>query len=114
MRYLSEVQLTGAFRRGAAAEQRIPSEPGVFAWLDARPQDAGISLRLFRVNDDGTDDYLDVYEFTPVDECSEDGLELGLVSDVAELHSASARVGARPDRWVNAGVIQDEYADSRR
>lgn len=71
---------------------------------------AGFDLRLHHVRDDGDADFLDVHEFQPVDEDEDsgEGRLVGRYPDAETVLQAAVVMGARPDRWVNAGVIQDE------
>lgn len=65
--------------------------------------------------DAGSDNYFDVYEFGSVDgdDYLFEGELIGEHPDEATLLKAAIEVGGRADRWVNAGVIQDEYRDLR-
>lgn len=117
MRHLTEEQAIAALRRGAAIEQMLSTElrAGSFRWLDAHSSGETFILRLHEAVDDGTDDVLDVYEFRSVDENDEfgEGVVVGEFPDTTALLDAAVDLGAIPDRWVNAGVIQDEYRDLR-
>jgi hypothetical protein len=117
VRHLSEQQTLSALRRGASVEQMLThsfSERSV-RWLVALPEVDGITLRLHHVRNDGDADVLDVYEFHPVDEEEYvgEGRVVGHYPDAETVLEAAGVMGARPDRWVNAGVIQDEYAALR-
>ena len=117
VRHLSEQPTFSALRRGASVEQMLTqslSERSV-RWLIALPDAGGIILRLHHVRDDGDADFLDVYEFQPADEDEYfgEGRVVGRYPDAETVLEAAIVMGARPDRWVNAGVIQDEYAALR-
>ena len=117
VRHLSEQQTLSALWRGASVEQMLThslSERRV-RWLVALPDVDGITLRLHHVHDDGDADFLDVYDFRPVDEDEYfgEGRVVGHCPDAETVLQAAVGMGARPDRWVNAGVIQDEYAALR-
>ena len=88
---------------------------GAFTWLAARASGQGYALRLWHTLDDGTDNFFDVYEFRSVDEDDnlDEGTLVGEYPDGASLLEAAADLGAKSDRWVNAGIIQDEYRDLR-
>ena len=123
MRHLTQLQALAALGRGAPIEQMLSENlaSGSFSWLAALPRQGGFVMRLHHTVDRGSDSYLDVYEFGSVDEGDEgdegddlgDGESLGEYPDGATLMMAATEVGARPDRWVNAGLIQDEYRDLR-
>lgn len=85
-------------------------------WLSVHAAGGGLTLSLHRVRDEGTNDFLDVTAFSPVDEDEEfgEGRLLGRYPDAATVLAAAEAAGGRSDRWVNAGVVQDEYADLLR
>ena len=119
MRHLTEKQAIGALDRGCPIEQLlVPSttDHRTIEWLRLSPQSSGITLVRHRVRDVGIADFLDVYEFPPVDPDEEpgEGMDLATYAGSAEALVASAAYGARVDRWVNEGVLQDEYADLTR
>lgn len=115
VRHLTEQQTCAALRRRASVEQMLSTDvqAGSFRWLEVRPTAESYALRLHETLDDGSVDYVDVYEFRSVDEEDEygDGVLYGEFVEVSEVLEAAAAHGAKPDRWVNAGVIQDEYLD---
>lgn len=117
VRQLTEQQAVAALRRGASIEQLLTTtvSDGTISWLSITAGDDGFVLRHHAVLDDGDDDFLDVYEFRPVDEDDDlgEGTVLGTFSDVPSAFEAAAQNGARATDWVNAGLIQDEYADLR-
>jgi hypothetical protein len=118
MRYLTEQQASAALQRGVAIEQMLTlalgGDPRTVTWLSASPSDAGVTLRLHHVLDDGSEKFFDVYEFRSVDEDDYlgEGRVVGVYPDAAALEAA-VEFGARIDRWLNQGVLQDEYADLR-
>lgn len=61
----------------------------------------------------GGDGFLDVYEFPPVDEDEYigEGIVLGTFPKAPAALAAAHQNGARMTRWVNGGMVQDEYAD---
>lgn len=94
---------------------RSPSE-WTLCWMSVVPGDAGFALRLHHVRDEGSTDFLDIYEFQPVEEDDEfRRRSLGRwVPGCSERAGGCFGHGRSPDRWVSAGVIQDEYADLRK
>ena len=84
-------------------------------WLSITATDQGFTLRRHDVLDDGSDDFLDVCEFRPVneDEYVGEGILLDSFPDAHAAIEAATRNGSRMTPWVNGGVIQDEYADLR-
>lgn len=84
-------------------------------WIELRPESDEIVLSLYEVYDEGSEDWLDLYEF---ERATDDDLEqdepaaehrFSTLDDA--LAAAAERYGAHPERFVNAGVIQDEYHD---
>ena len=117
MRYMTEQQALTALRRRAPVEQMLSEnlDAGSFSWIEARSSGQGFALRLHHTLDNGSENFLDVYEFRSVDENDYlgEGVLVGAHHDEASLLQAAVEVGAQMDRWVNEGVIQDEYRDLR-
>jgi hypothetical protein len=117
VRHLTEQQGATALRRGAAIEQLLTAtlDEGTVRWLSITATDDGFTLRRHDVLDDDSDDFLDVYEFRPVDEDEYvgEGILLDSFPDAPAAIEAATRNGSRMTRWVKGGVIQDEYADLR-
>ena len=118
-RYLIPSFIRSALGRGQAVEQFLGGfmhgeEPAV-RWISVAPEDGEVVLSLHEVYDQGREDFLDLYDFTPIgDDGDEDGEPAAehRVSTLEEaLALAAERYGADPARFVNAGVVQDEYAD---
>ena len=115
---MSEPQALAALDRGSPIEQLLAqpgTEPTVIEWLRLSPQSTGVNLVHHRVQDVGEADFVDLYEFPPVDADVEhgEGTVLATFSGSAEALAASVEHGARADRWVTAGMVQDEYAARR-
>ncbi len=112
MRYLTEQIALGALRRGATIEQFLgPVKPAGIRYVEIR---AGFEVYLYLVEDNGNEHFWDVGEFGSLEEREED--EFGRLIARAEdadraLAAAEELLGASPTRWVNEGVVQDEYAD---
>jgi hypothetical protein len=104
----------GALARGRGVEQLLASEPTVVEWLTLSKDSTGITLRRHRVWEVGGHDFTDVSEFPSVDpeEDHGEGTVLATFTDGAEALTGSVEHGARADRWVNEGMVQDEYADA--
>lgn len=112
-RHLPPAALAPALARGAALEHllRAPQTDGHAgaAWLELRPSRDGIALWRFAAADPGHAGSWDLYAW--LDAGSEDIL-LGVFAGAEEALAAALEAGATPDRWVNAGVLQDDYRDS--
>lgn len=116
VRHLSEGQAVDALRRGGAIEQLLTSDSEVVVWLRLSGRGSSIELVRHRVQDVGGAVSMDVYEFPPSDEgeLHGEGVVLATFGDANDAVTASVAFGARSGRWVNEGVIQDEYADYSR
>ncbi|MGW4303248.1 hypothetical protein ACWEHT_26255 [Streptomyces sp. NPDC004646] len=119
MRYLVESFILGALRRGRSVEQFLGAcgsaeRPGV-CHVEVCPTKGRFEVRLHTVEDIGSERFRDLGEFPPFapdDEASEFGLLLGTAEDpLSALEIAERQTGAERARWVNEGVVQDEYGD---
>ena len=117
VRHLSERQARSTLDRDRPIEQLLPVTKGgeIVEWLCLSPRADGIALVRHRVKDVGSADFMDVYEFPSVDPDEEhgEGHVLATFDASSKALSRSGEHGARQDRWVTEGVIQDEYADSK-
>ena len=119
-RHLSDAEAAAALRRGKQVEQFLAREyvDGDFqiTWVTASaPRSGEYRLRVHRAHDIGSSSFADLSEFPPVDESERVG-EGRVVAegDTAELVlGAAADHGAMVGRWVNEGVVADEYLDAR-
>jgi len=119
VRHLTLDQAAAALRRGKPVEQLL--ECGLHdgertvSWLAVTPSCGEFTVTAHHVYDDGRPDFRDVAEFAPVDEWEGvgEGVEVARRADPAAALEAAARHGAASDRWVNFGVVGDEYADAR-
>lgn len=118
-RYLILPFIQSALNRGTGVEQFLGGfmdgdEPAL-RWITlCHGPDGEVEIWLNEAYDQGDESFLDVYEFTPLDD-DEDHEPVARVPTLAEaLTLAQQRFGANPDRWVNAGVVQDEYLDHLR
>jgi hypothetical protein len=84
-------------------------------WVEIRPDPDGVTLLLYEVYDEGDEEWLDVYAFTGTDDDPDErdspAAEHHLSTLEEALSLAQELYGADPERFVNAGVIQDEYGD---
>lgn len=117
-RYLLTDEVGALLRRGTAVEGFLGAcsrdgKQGV-RWLSLRSSGEDLELRIYESADIGSSEYLDVYEFGPLN--SE--LQIGEADETfsfADLQSCLAALSRRfpgaSERLVNQGIIQDEYAD---
>jgi len=118
-RYLTENGLARALQGGRNVEQwlgaRDESGTIVLRWGGIEhKRDGTATLRVSDVLDDGRDDFIDVYEFSPYDWDAEDGATYPFDTPWSALECAVSKWGARRDRFVNEGLVQHEYIDFRK
>ena len=115
-RHLIEPHLRSALDRGKSVEQFLggsvwEGEP-VVRWIEIRQDSDEFVLSFYQVYDEGSEEWLDLYEFQPaMEDPDEDCVEHTFATLDAALAFASAQYGVDPARFVNEGVIQDEYRD---
>lgn len=75
-----------------------------------------MTIYVSDVEDVGTDSCFDITEFPPLDPEEETwGREIAVLSAPAEaLHLAECDLAADPERWVNQGIVCNEYQDFRK
>jgi hypothetical protein len=115
-RHLNEAEARAAVSRGALIEQWLGSEERdgetVLRYVRVElERSGGLRVTYHEVIDDGGADFFDVYEFTPADPDEPDGVSSFFTDIDAAFQHCTDCYQARVDRFVNAGVIQDEYAD---
>ncbi len=115
-RYLAEPFMTTSLNRGKPVEcflggARRGDTPTI-RWVSLRQDDDQIEATLWEAEDIGNAEYLDIYSFPMVGEEPDDPIERATFSELHDAITHARKVwGADPDRFVNEGVIQDEYAD---
>lgn len=112
MRFVAQTFLESTLRRGKSLEQflggAVLGNESAIRWLELRPASNSIEVWEFVAPDCGNQEHFDFYEFLGV----EDGnLAATLPSPSEALAFAQAHLGAKPERWVNQFVAQDEYRD---
>lgn len=119
VRYLAESFALTALRRGRPVEQFLgpagsPELAGI-RYVEVRPVRTRYDIFLHALQDIGHETFVDLVEFPPLDpdEDEEDfGRLLATCADpLGALTAAEQATGALRGRWVNAGVVQDEYLD---
>jgi hypothetical protein len=119
MRYLAEIDAVSAVRNGRTIEQflapRVESNYRALRWVCVkRDRDDTFSASRYEVFDEGDLNHLDLYAFGFVDPDEPCAERSGLPSAEAALKVAEEQFGADGCRYVNVGIIQDEYADFLR
>jgi hypothetical protein len=115
-RYLHPTAVGATLDRGKGVQQLLSVGQGTVSWLTISPsRDGRFVLSLHHVVDIGAGEFFDVSEFPPVDESEDhgEGREAGAFDDAGEALDVAGTLGATPDRWVNEGMIDAEYAAAR-
>jgi hypothetical protein len=119
-RYLTIAEAAATLRRGREVEQFIEHHVAsdgraAIRWLTAFKSGRTFELVIHDVEDVGSDDFFDVSEFPPLDDEEEtgEGRFLATADDAESLLQTAVANGADSERWVNSGVVQDEYRESR-
>jgi hypothetical protein len=116
MRYLNDRDICLNLRNGRSVEQFLSKSvyetfPTIrFIRLD-KERSGEISVALFEVYDEGNKDFLDVYEFPPIDPDEPDGQIITFSKPEEAVFYACNILGADIKKFVNDGLIQDEYKD---
>jgi hypothetical protein len=114
--YLSPEQLQMQLQARRTVEQwlgvREQAGQRVLKWLDIESTRSGkYAVRVCEVFDDGSDDFVDVYDFSSLDSDKPDVVET--FDDAAAALSFAETQGASPGRFVPSGKIQDVYKQLR-
>ncbi|MEG2806025.1 hypothetical protein [Stenotrophomonas sp.] len=115
MRHLIEFDVKANLRNGRTVEQLLPGriEAGetIIRHLSIhRTREGEWMVEVYEVYDDGPD-FMDLYEFSSVDPDMPAGEEPTFASVEDALAYCSEQLGARPDRYVNLGLVSEEYRD---
>lgn len=117
-RYLLRHEVDAALRRGKSVECFLGSCESVgklgVRHLSIDVADGAVIARLFETQDLGSPDFLDLYEFGPIN----GALEQGDADKVVSFPSLDDCLAFMEQRWhgssgrlVNEGVLESEYAD---
>lgn len=116
-RYLTEYFLQAAVARGREVGQFLggfshEGQPAI-RYLGMQADDEGVVLSLYEKHDPQDEEWCDVVSFGELDEVEqgEAAAEHHCASVAEALALAEASYGARADRWVNEGILDDEYRD---
>jgi len=117
MRHLTPSFAIGALRRGGQIDQflggsTLDGKPTV-RWASVYQSGHDFVVAVHAVEDIGSADYAGVTESPPVDEDEYvgEGKIIGRFETPDEALRMSESLGARPNRWVNAGLVCEEYLD---
>ena len=116
MKYLSEELLLQYLKLGKPVEQWLGSENRsdytIIKWLRIeREKNGNYSVVFFEAFDEGNEDFLDIYEFSSTDP----DIPYGKIDSFEDSNEALVytlvEYGCKKDRFVNAGMIQEEYRE---
>jgi hypothetical protein len=110
-RPLTPSEAAAALRRGRDIEQFISINEGQVTYLVACSWSDRFRVTRHVVHDEGTDEYCDISEFSPVD-ADEDVGEGAVVAEFDEPHgavSAAEGYGGASSAWVNFGMAANDY-----
>ena len=115
MRYLMNEQLIPNLSLGKSVEQWLSPKQYdnciVLRWVTIeKNRDATYTTSYAEYFDDGDEDFTDVYEFSYVNPDEPEVLNTFDSVDEA-LHFVAATYNASSNKFVTAGMIQDEYKD---
>jgi hypothetical protein len=113
--HLTDDQVRAQLSAGRPVEQWLGHKDEdsyrLLRWLRVDPErDGTYSVALFEVFDEGSEEFLDVYGFSPVDPDLLDG-EISSWTTKEEALEHALSCGASRESFVAAGGIQDVYAD---
>lgn len=114
MKYLDKQQLATALSLGKPVEQWIgvdeKSDYTVIKWLRIdKEKDGTYSLSYFQVFDEGSEGLLDIYEFHAVNPDEQYGKIDSFDTADNALYATYSMYDAKPDKFVNGGLIQSLY-----
>lgn len=117
MRYLYTAFIKNILRQGSEVEQflRCTNIDGkkILSWLTIRKQEKGYALLHHKQHDEGSQEHLDIYSFKYLylPKNMNEPKQLIFQSIDSALDYASTNLGASNTKWVNHGMVQEEYRD---
>jgi len=116
---LTKEQLTSNLRLGKSIEQWLSyikeNDYAIINWLRIdKEKDDMYSVSYFEVFDEGSEEFIDIYEFSKLDPDEPYGIINTFNSVEESLEFATRTYGASIDKFVSGGMIQEEYRDYLR
>ena len=114
MIYLNIEQLNANLRLGRTAEQWLgyknEEDYTILKWISLEREPSGkYSVVYIESFDEGSDEFIDIYEFLTLDP----DMPFGVVNTFSSIDDALAfsvkEYGALKDKFVSSGMIQEEY-----
>jgi hypothetical protein len=110
MRHLVPAFAEAALNRGAQIDNLLPATPGFpVRWLSAWQSQGLFVLHMYELDIPVPDGFYDLSAMVS-DEMDEKS-EIGRYAEAESLLIAAESLGGAPDRWVNQGLVNDEYLD---
>ena len=111
MRFLLFDEIANALGRGKSVEHYLGegAYPMSISWVELRPTGDLIEIWFFEVEDVGHSEYIDLYSFPDTGNSNQD--PAASVDSLTEAITLAQQLfEAKPDQWVNQGVIQSIYS----
>jgi len=114
IQYLKDDQIRARLRLGKSVEQWLgvvqETDYTILKWLSIdKESDESFSVTYFESFDEGNEDFLDIYAFSLVDPDEPFGVINTFYSIADALEFAEVIYKASPNKYISAGVIQEEY-----
>lgn len=115
-RYLSDEQLKTSLRLGKTVEQWLSisnlNDYKVIKWLTIRKEKSDTyNIAYIESFDEGSEAFIDIYEFSTIDPDEPHGIINTFNSIEEVLEFSVITYGALLNKFVSAGMIQEEYRD---
>ncbi len=110
-RYLTEKEVESALKRGKQVEAFLGAfhkDEDCIRWISLLSINEKIAVSVWEAKDKGSEDYLDVYSFPPVNGEWNTPVQVFEATSINDIKSA---LGLDVLNFVNSGVVQDEYGD---
>ena len=114
MRHLPATDIQSTLRRGKSVEQfmgRSPANPNYIRHIELRPSSDLVEVWVYDVEDQGSEEWLDLYDFNELEKGEADLPAAAFEDADAAIAHAQEALSANPSRWVNLGIAQSEYLD---
>lgn len=116
VQYLKDDQIRARLRLGKSVEQWLgvvqEADYTILKWLSIDMEsDESFSVAYFESFDEGNEDFLDIYAFSLADPDEPSGLIHTFYSIADALEFAAVTYKASPNKYISAGMIQEEYRD---
>ncbi|MCS3748352.1 hypothetical protein FHY18_003985 [Xanthomonas arboricola] len=114
MRHLLPVDIPATLRRNTSVEQflgKSPVDATYIRHIELRPANDSIEVWIHDVEDIGSQDHSDLYDFMSFDPDGPDAPAAIFADAASAVTYASTSLAADPTRWTNLGIAESEYLD---